>query len=89
MNGTVTALDDGGKARHDKMVGLVETMLKLHKDLPKAKTPHEQESIQRQIAATDKQIDQLVYELYGLGDDEIRIVERKTGMAVFPASEKQ
>ena len=32
-------LDDGGKARHDKMVGLVETMPKLHKDLPKAKTP--------------------------------------------------
>ena len=28
------------KARRDKMVGLVETMLKLHKDLPKAKTPH-------------------------------------------------
>jgi hypothetical protein len=31
---------DEVKARHDKMVGLVETMLKLHKDLPKAKTPH-------------------------------------------------
>ena len=48
------------------MVGLVETMLKLHKDLPKAKTPHEQESLQRQITATDKQIDALVYQLYGL-----------------------
>ena len=68
------------------MVGLVETMLKLHKDLPKAKMPHEQESVQRQIAATDKQIDQLVYDwsdsgkcrstaqLYGLTEDEIRIV---------------
>jgi hypothetical protein len=62
-------------ARHDKMVEMVETMLKLHKDLPKAKTPHEQESIQRQIAATDRQIDVLVYELYGLTKDEIRIVE--------------
>jgi hypothetical protein len=28
------------KARHDKMAGLVERMLKLHKDLPKAKPPH-------------------------------------------------
>jgi len=27
------------------MVELVETMLKLHKDLPKAKAPHEQESL--------------------------------------------
>lgn len=28
-----------------------------------AKTPHEQESLKRTIAATDKQIDMLVYEL--------------------------
>ena len=31
-----------------------------------ARAPHEQESIKRHIAATDKQIDQLVYGLYGL-----------------------
>jgi hypothetical protein len=31
--------------------------------------------IQRQIEATDRQIDQLVYELYGLTDEEIKIVE--------------
>jgi hypothetical protein len=54
---------------------MVETMLKLHKDLPKAKTPHEQESIQRQIAAKDSQIDALVYELHGLTEEEVRIVE--------------
>ena len=41
----------------------------------RAKTPHEQESLQRQIAATDKQIDALVYELYGLTEKEVRIVE--------------
>jgi hypothetical protein len=50
-------------------------MLKLHKDLPKAKTEHEKTAIDRQIAATDKQIDALVYELYGLTEKEIRIVE--------------
>jgi len=47
-----------------------------HKQLPKAKTPHEQESLKRTIEATDKQIDELVYDLYGLTKDEIRIVER-------------
>ncbi len=31
--------------------------------------------IGHQISATDKQIDNLVYELYGLTDEEIRIVE--------------
>jgi hypothetical protein len=40
-----------------------------------AKTPQERSVLQRQIDATDRQIDQLVYELYGLTDAEIRIVE--------------
>jgi hypothetical protein len=31
--------------------------------------------IQRQIDATDQQIDKLVYELYGLTPEEIAIVE--------------
>ena len=48
------------------------------KPLPVAKTPHEQESIQRRIAATDKQIDALVHELYGLTEEETRIVEDAT-----------
>jgi hypothetical protein len=50
-------------------------MLDLHKQLPKAKTPHEQESLNRTIKATDNQIDALVYELYGLNEEDIRIVE--------------
>jgi uncharacterized protein YuzE len=43
--------------------------------LPTAKTAHEKTVLQRQIAATDHQIDQLVYALYGLTADEIHIVE--------------
>ena len=53
-------------------------MLKLHKQLPAAKTTHEQTAIQRQIDATDAEINKLVYELYGLTDEEIRIVEEAT-----------
>lgn len=48
---------------------------KLHKDLPKAETPHEQESLKRTIEATDNQIDSLVYELYGLTEKEIEVVK--------------
>jgi len=43
--------------------------------LPGARTAHEKTVLQRQITATDHQIDQLVYALYGLTADEIRIVE--------------
>jgi len=39
---------------------------------------HTKPLIQRQIDTTDKQIDQLVYDLYGLTDKEIRIVEETT-----------
>ncbi len=41
----------------------------------KAKTPQEKTALQRQIDATDAQIDKLVYELYGLSEKEIKIVE--------------
>jgi adenine-specific DNA-methyltransferase len=50
-------------------------MLDLHKQLPKAKTDFEKTAIERQIQATDQQIDTLVYGLYGLTEDEIGIVE--------------
>jgi hypothetical protein len=65
------------KARHDRMVQMVEQMLTLNKQLPEAKTSHEHTLIQRQIDATDRQIDKLVYELYGLTPEEIAIVEGK------------
>jgi type I restriction-modification system DNA methylase subunit len=63
------------KSKHDKMVKLVDRMLDLNKKLAKAKVPDEKTKLQRQISTTDHQIDNLVYELYGLTDDEITIVE--------------
>ena len=61
--------------RHDRMVSLVDQMLSLHKQLSSSMADHEKTVIQRQIDATDQQIDQLVYELYGLTEEEIRIFE--------------
>ncbi len=51
---------------------LLETLLY---QIRKVKTPQEKTALQRQIDAADKQIDQLVYQLYGLTEEEIRIVE--------------
>jgi hypothetical protein len=47
----------------------------LVQQLAATKTEHEKTALQRQIAATDHQIDQLVYDLYGLTEEEIKIVE--------------
>lgn len=42
-----------------------------------ARMPQEKESVQRQVESTDGTIDKLVYELYGLSEEEIGIVEGK------------
>jgi hypothetical protein len=65
-------------ARHDRMVELVERMVELYERLAGARIEREQTVIGAQISATDRQIDRLVYELYGLTEDEIRIVEEAT-----------
>jgi len=58
------SLSDANTKRHD--IGTWRHMLSLHKHLATAKTPHEKKSLETQIGATDRQIDALVYELYGL-----------------------
>ena len=50
-------------------------MLALHNQSPR--TTQEKESVRREIEATDGQIDRLVYELYGLTEEEVRVVEGK------------
>ena len=53
-------------------------ILRLHERWRAARTPTEKTAIQRQIDATDRRIDLLVYELYALTDEEIKIVEEAT-----------
>ena len=67
--------DPADVARHDRMVALVEAMLDLHRKLAAAVTDQEQAVLRRQIVATDRLIDRLVYELYGLTEEEVGIVE--------------
>ncbi|MBI5932774.1 MAG: Eco57I restriction-modification methylase domain-containing protein [Chloroflexi bacterium] len=69
--------DPAEKAAHDKMVSLVEQMLALHKSLASAQSPQEKERLERQIQNTDASIDSLVYALYGLNEEEIKVVEGK------------
>ncbi|MFB3918311.1 MAG: Eco57I restriction-modification methylase domain-containing protein [Terriglobales bacterium] len=69
---------DGNPSRqkvHDDLVCLVETMLSLQSRVLRSRTEQERSVLQRQVDATDRQIDQLVYQLYGLTDEEIAIVE--------------
>ena len=59
----------------DEMVSLVDIMLALQKHLAAAKSAAQKAIIQRQIDAIDKEIDRLVYDLYHLTEEEIRLIE--------------
>jgi hypothetical protein len=68
--------DPADKARHDKMVALVERMLELNKKKHSGKlAPSELDRLEREIAATDAEIDELVYDLYGITGEERKIIE--------------
>jgi type I restriction-modification system DNA methylase subunit len=74
---TIDFANPEDKAMHDKMVQLVERMLDLHKKKQQANADSEKELFDHQIKATDNEIDELVYKLYGLTEEEIKILERK------------
>ena len=65
------------KTTHNKLVTLIEKMLELNKKLVpiQALYSRERDELIKQIEMTDKEIDKLVYNLYGLNEEECRIVE--------------
>jgi type I restriction-modification system DNA methylase subunit len=68
--------DPSDKARHDKMVELVGRMLEMNKQKHSGKlAPSQVDRVDREIAATDTEIDNLVYTLYGITDEERTIIE--------------
>ena len=69
--------DRADVAHHDRLVALVTDMLDLHRQRPAA-DGHTRTLLDRRLAATDRQIDQLVYTLYGLTPDEVALVEAAT-----------
>ncbi len=60
--------------QHDRLVALVDAMLDLHRQLP-GLTAVQRSVVEQRIEAVDREIDGLVYQLYGLSGDEVRVVE--------------
>ena len=75
---SIDVASNSDKERHDRMVELVQQMLDLHWQLATIKTPTDKTALQRDVDATDRRIDELVYELYDLTDEEIQTVEQMT-----------
>ena len=62
---------------HQKMILLIVQMLEAKKQLQGAKTEGDKNYLNRKCERLDKEIDQLVYQLYGITEEEIKIVEGK------------
>jgi len=69
--------DPADKARHDEMVTKVDAMLEAKMQLAKAKTDKDKTYYESKCAVLDRQIDRLFYDLYGLTEKEIQIVEQQ------------
>ena len=65
------------KAVHDKLVSLVDRMLELHKKKSSMPPSAEREKVEREIAVTDEKIDDIVYGLYGITEEERKVLEGK------------
>ena len=75
---TIDFSNPAGKAAHDRMTGMVETMLELQGQKAAQKATASGDALaalEARITELDAAIDALVYELYGLTDEEIKIVE--------------
>ena len=68
--------NSAAKAKHDRMVQLVEQMLKTKAQVSTAKTESERTYLEDKCAGLDRQIDQLTYELYDLTPEEVALVEQ-------------
>jgi hypothetical protein len=62
---------------HDDVIALVERMLALHRRMAVEKSAHDRTVVERQIEATDREIDRAVYGLYGLTAAEVAVVEEE------------
>jgi hypothetical protein len=59
----------------NELVHLVEKILQLHKEKQQTNTPDKLSQLETRIKYTDEKIDQLVFDLYGLSEEERKIVE--------------
>ena len=67
--------DPTSRDRHDRMVVKVEAMLEAKIELSKAQTDKDKTYYEKKCSTIDRQIDRLVYDLYGLTEEEIGVVE--------------
>jgi hypothetical protein len=64
------------KAHHDMLVGWVGAMMELNSKRRSGKlAPSELERLEREVVVTEAKIDDMVFKLYGISDEERTMIE--------------
>lgn len=74
---TIDTAEPTEVALHDNLVALVEQMLNLQGEVSRAADGPSIKRKEREILLVDKKIDAIIYKLYGLTEEEMKIVEGK------------
>ena len=61
--------------QYNQLIQAYQQQVRIQAEYRSAKSSHDRAFLERQIEQTDRKIDRLVYELYGLSEEEIAIVE--------------
>jgi hypothetical protein len=67
--------DSSHRQKHDQVIALVEHIVALREKLSQCLVGHERDLLEGEVEATERQLNRVVYELYGLGEAEIDLVE--------------
>jgi hypothetical protein len=80
--------EKAAKSKQEMVIRHVDAMLELHERLAATKSAAHRAIIERQIEATDAEIDRLVYELYGLTAEEIALIENSVSLKSSKAEKR-
>jgi hypothetical protein len=74
---------------HDRIAELAKHVAMMRSRMQTPKQGHDQVAVRRQIDAMDNEIDDLVYEAYGLTDSDVSVVREETAIAQEDADEER
>ena len=71
--GTISFSNENERKRHNDLVELVDVMLDLSRQIQTSKGDKKSQ-IEMQIEKTDREIDEIVYKVYGITNEEKEII---------------
>lgn len=73
----VFVCDKSNKPKHDEIVKNVDLLLQLNQELQNTTLANRIEQLKNRIEYTEDKINQIIYELYDLTNEEIKLIENK------------